>query len=224
MSSGFVSAGVIEIERDTEWKNAQSELEEKRRLKAAEQEKFGASGQSLFEVLQANKVAKEEAFIEANRYKLHGLNDEELEHIESLEAAKRKEEETIRRDTLQQLDSFRRQQEAAEQKALEDGPQATEDAQWIATGRKRKKGPETGLLKGVKVKKAAVSVEDKAKGKENAQTDNQAKSTAGASPVTAPQTRSNAATKTTAVTVTKPVVISSNPLSLTLGYESSDED
>jgi hypothetical protein len=57
MSSGFVSGGTIdnEIERDDAWREAQKEIEEKRRLKYEEEEKHGASGQSLFEVLQANK-------------------------------------------------------------------------------------------------------------------------------------------------------------------------
>jgi hypothetical protein len=57
MSSGFVSGGTIdnEVERDDAWREAQKEIEEKRRLKYEDEEKRGASGQSLFEVLQANK-------------------------------------------------------------------------------------------------------------------------------------------------------------------------
>jgi len=57
MSSGFVSGGTIdnEIERDDAWRAAQQEIEQKRRLKAEEEAKHGPSGQSLYEVLQANK-------------------------------------------------------------------------------------------------------------------------------------------------------------------------
>lgn len=57
MSSGFVSGGTIdnEVERDDAWRAAQKEIEEKRRLKAEEEDQHGASGKSLFEVLQANK-------------------------------------------------------------------------------------------------------------------------------------------------------------------------
>ena len=55
MSSGFVSGGTADnpIERDDEWKQAQRELEEKRK----EKEELGKQneGKSLYEVLQANK-------------------------------------------------------------------------------------------------------------------------------------------------------------------------
>lgn len=55
MSSGFVSGGTADapIERDDEWKQAQREIEEKRR----EKEELGKQneGKSLYEVLQANK-------------------------------------------------------------------------------------------------------------------------------------------------------------------------
>lgn len=55
MSSGFVSGGTADapIERDDEWKQAQREIEQKRR----EKEELGKQneGKSLFEVLQANK-------------------------------------------------------------------------------------------------------------------------------------------------------------------------
>lgn len=58
MSSGFVSGGTADapIERDDEWKQAQREIEEKRR----EKEELGKQneGKSLFEVLQANKGDK----------------------------------------------------------------------------------------------------------------------------------------------------------------------
>lgn len=55
MSSGFVSGGTADapIERDDEWRQAQREIEEKRR----EKEELGKQneGKSLYEVLQANK-------------------------------------------------------------------------------------------------------------------------------------------------------------------------
>lgn len=55
MSSGFVSGGTIEHpkERDDEWRRAQEELEEQRRLK--EEQAKQNDGKSLYEVLQANK-------------------------------------------------------------------------------------------------------------------------------------------------------------------------
>ncbi|PVI05948.1 hypothetical protein DM02DRAFT_55410 [Periconia macrospinosa] len=69
MSSGFVSGGTLDapIERDAEWLEAQAAIEAERRRKAelATQN----DGKSLFEVLQANKEAKQEAFEEAARLK-----------------------------------------------------------------------------------------------------------------------------------------------------------
>jgi hypothetical protein len=55
MSSGFVSGGTADkpIERDDEWRQAQQEIEDRRR----EKEDLGKQneGKSLYEVLQANK-------------------------------------------------------------------------------------------------------------------------------------------------------------------------
>ena len=55
MSSGFVAGGTADnpIERNDEWRQAQQEIEAKRR----EKEELGKQneGKSLYEVLQANK-------------------------------------------------------------------------------------------------------------------------------------------------------------------------
>jgi hypothetical protein len=55
MSSGFVSGGTADkpIERDDEWRQAQQEIEDRRREK--EDRGKQNEGKSLFEVLQANK-------------------------------------------------------------------------------------------------------------------------------------------------------------------------
>ena len=54
--SKFVSGGSLEnpTQRDDEWLKAQQELEEKRRVKA-EQEQQQHSGKTLYETLQENK-------------------------------------------------------------------------------------------------------------------------------------------------------------------------
>lgn len=56
MSSGFVSGGTIDnpAERDDAWRDAQRELEEKRRAKE-EGTHANDGGKSLYEALQANK-------------------------------------------------------------------------------------------------------------------------------------------------------------------------
>jgi hypothetical protein len=133
--------------------------------------------------------------------------------------AKRKEEAAVKKDTLEQLDLFRKQQEEAERKALEEennGPPAAEDAQWIASGRKRKKGPEGGLLKGVKLKKTTSCSDDNAATKTNVQTDSK--------PEMASKKSSSGEMKAPAALTMKATVPPANSLSLSLGYESSDED
>jgi hypothetical protein len=55
MSSGFVSGGTADkpVERDDEWRQAQQEIEDRRR----EKKDIGKQneGKSLYEILQANK-------------------------------------------------------------------------------------------------------------------------------------------------------------------------
>ncbi|KAF1968391.1 hypothetical protein BU23DRAFT_514917, partial [Bimuria novae-zelandiae CBS 107.79] len=165
MSSRFVSGGTIDkpTERDDEWRAAQAELEAKRREK--EDQDNQDDGKSLYEILQANKAAKQEAFEEATRLKnqYRALDDDEAEFLDSVLEASRKKEAEVRKETLEQLDVFRKRQEEAERKALEEeAPEVAkeEEAHWVAHGRKRKKGPE--LLKGVKLKKASSAADDKA--------------------------------------------------------------
>jgi hypothetical protein len=133
--------------------------------------------------------------------------------------AKKKEEAAVKKDTLEQLELFRKQQEEAERKALEEestGPATTEDVQWIASGRKRKKGNEGGLLKGVKLKKTTSTSEDKSEVGMSVQT--------GSNSGTASTKNLSGETKAQAPPVAKPTAPPTNSLSLTLGYGSSDED
>ncbi|KAJ4349288.1 hypothetical protein N0V95_004718 [Ascochyta clinopodiicola] len=217
MSSGFVSGGTADnpIERDDEWKQAQREIEEKRR----EKEELGKQneGKSLYEVLQANKDAKQEAFEQAARYKLHvTLDDDEADYLEGILEAKRKEEENVKKETREQLDLFRRQQEEAERKALEDDNievPKEDQVQWAAPGRKRKKGPEASILKGVKLRKSGSSAEESKSVdivSEKPKTARDAPEAASATPT---------ATASTASAVSPPTT-----LSLGLGYASSDEE
>jgi hypothetical protein len=232
MSSGFVSGGKAgeETERDDTWKKAQQEIENIRREKAdlAAQN----DGKSLFEVLQANKDKKQAEFEEKARYKLHvTLEDDEADYLDSILDKKRQEEANVKKETFEQLDLFRRQREEAERKAqgLEEesteAPQEEDTNQWAAVGRKRKKGPEVGLLKGVKLRKSSSVPVDNAKGVKQPtheatkpsppalNSKDVAKSSAATPPAatTKPQSGAN---------LTKPA----NILSLGLGYESSDDE
>ncbi|KAI4637041.1 hypothetical protein J4E93_010707 [Alternaria ventricosa] len=235
MSSGFVSGGKAgeEVERDDEWKKAQQEIEDARRAKAdlAKQQ----DGKSLFEVLQANKDKKQAEFEEKARYKLHvALDDEEADYLDSVLEKKRQEELNVKRETFEQLDLFRRQREEAERKAkgleeeCSEAPKDEDAPQWAAVGRKRKKGSEAGLLKGVKLRKSSSVPEEKKsvdEGKATAQFES-VKTNVSSTATSANGSKSPAATS---VHTTKPPAGQStskpgNTLSLGLGYASSDDE
>ncbi|KAF2686501.1 hypothetical protein K458DRAFT_362592 [Lentithecium fluviatile CBS 122367] len=245
MSSGFVSGGTIDnpTERDDEWRRAQAELEEKRRQKEAEEQQN--DGKSLFDVLQANKAAKQEAFEEAARLKnqYRALDDDEAEFLDSVLEGTRKKEEEVKKETLEQLDAFRRRQEEAERRAFEEEQrkegkegEGLTHAQWVAAGRKRKKGHE--LLKGVKIRRKSGAGEDESssvripegtqdgKLKEVGKTPLNAAHNAVSAPKDGPAKLASSAAKAGPVKLAsasppfKPAV----PVSLALGYASSDDE
>jgi len=110
------------------------------------------------------KAAKQEAFEEANRFKnqFRALDDEEVEFLDAVLESERAKEAAIRKDTREQLDSFRRLQEEAEKAAFDEGNTAgpaVEEEQLFAAGRKRKKGKEKEPLRGVKLRKSSSTSE-----------------------------------------------------------------
>ncbi|KAJ5985193.1 hypothetical protein N7499_008529 [Penicillium canescens] len=162
MSSGFVSAGTNEqpIERDDEWLKAQQELEEERRRKA----EIGKQddGKSLFEVLERNKMAKQEAFEEKARLKnqFRSLDEDEVEFLDSVLESTRAQEAAVKRDTADQLEVFRRQREEAEKALL--GPTSSdvtpaEEEEWTAPARKRRRDKQKDLLIPGKKRKASLT-------------------------------------------------------------------
>jgi hypothetical protein len=162
-----------------------------------------------------------------------------------LETTRRKEAE-VKKDTLEQLEVFRRRQEEAERKLLEaentTGPLVEDSPQWIASGRKRKKSEKDGaLLKGVKLRRAStgagaaaeakkvpVAIEE---GKHPDKGDSKSSSTAlaaKAQPSTSTDAKKAVATKpieaTKATTAAAPAPQLPKAVGLSLGYASSDED
>jgi hypothetical protein len=227
MSSGFVSGGTVDnpTERDDEWRQAQAELEAARKAKADLAAQH--DGKSLFEILQENKDKKQAEFEERARYKLHvSLNDEEADYLDSLEEKRRKEEATVRKDTQERLEAFRRQQEEEARKALEDESTdipSEEQVQWAAPSRKRKKGLETGLLKGVKLKKSNSTPEESKVASQPVQQEKQITSKVPTTSMSNKGTAAQVASPTVAdqkATPAKPT----NALSLGLGYASSDDE
>ncbi|KAJ9627621.1 hypothetical protein H2203_002833 [Taxawa tesnikishii (nom. ined.)] len=114
--SRFVSGGTIDqpFERDEAWLKAQEEVEVKRRQREEEGRQEGAK--SLYETLQANKAAKQEAFEESIRLKnqFRSLDDDEVEFLDSVLESTRAKENAVKKETAEQLGLFRKQQEEVE--------------------------------------------------------------------------------------------------------------
>jgi hypothetical protein len=129
----------------------------------------------------------------------------------------------VRKETRERLEAFRQQQEEAERKALEDentDAPKEDQVQWLAPARKRKKGPESSLLKGVKLKRSSSATEDQKGTDKNLDK--------GQSAATVDLVKEPVAKKPTAASV-QPSPASApakptNNLSLGLGYASSDDD
>ncbi|KAJ5383119.1 hypothetical protein N7517_001030 [Penicillium concentricum] len=169
MSSGFVSSGTNEqpIERDDEWLRAEQELEEERRRKAELGKQDG--GKSLFEVLERNKMAKQEAFEEKSRLRnqFRSLDEDEVDFLDSVLESTRAQEAAVKKETADQLEAFRRQREEA-QKALlgSTSPDVTpvQGEDWAALARKRRRDKQRDLL--IPGKKRKGSATENADGKE----------------------------------------------------------
>ncbi|KAI3397970.1 hypothetical protein diail_10046 [Diaporthe ilicicola] len=165
--------------RSEEWAAVQAQLEEERRRRQQQREaaQTGAAGQekSLFEVLQANKAAKQAAFEEANKLKnqFRALDDDEVEFLDGVRERRRAEEERLHKETEEGLREFRELQQkasasasaggegAADEDAGEGGDAAGGGGGWsVARKRKRKKDEPEGVLKGLKRRSSASAKVD----------------------------------------------------------------
>lgn len=169
MSSGFVSAGGEEIkpreglsEYDKDaWEKARQKIEE---LKKPRPEAPGTQegGKSLYEHLQAQKAVKQEAFEEATkvRNQFRPLDDSEVAFLESIRQKEQAEATKVRKETEEQLAAFRRDREAAEEKAREfeasqtprEGSGEVAQETWTTTKKRRraKEDDKSGTSKSLK--------------------------------------------------------------------------
>ncbi|KAK0252397.1 hypothetical protein LTR91_007877 [Friedmanniomyces endolithicus] len=171
--SRFVSAGddgQPPTERDEAWSKAQLQIEATKQQKAIASQQ--GSGPSLFDTLQANKgdpgcreAAKQEAFEEAARLRnqFRSLDEDEVDFLAAVSSASKTKEAEVKRETEEQLEAFRKQQEEAEKAAALDedleAPAPTEA--WSGGSRKRKKGREKDGPGGLKVRRvSSVGKED----------------------------------------------------------------
>jgi len=161
--SRFVSGGTADepVQRDDAWIKAQQEIEAKRREKEEQNQQGG--GKSLYETLEANKAAKQEAFEEASRLRnqFRALHDDEVEFLDSVLESTRAKEAAVRKETLNQLNEFRQQQELKEKaelgKETEDQPQEQET--WAVGGKKRKRAKGAPAIAGVKLRKSSSAAD-----------------------------------------------------------------
>ncbi|KAL8921025.1 MAG: hypothetical protein Q9208_005916 [Pyrenodesmia sp. 3 TL-2023] len=248
MSSGFVSGGTTDkpVERDDEWLRAQQEIEANRRRKEEEGKQDG--GKSLYEILQNNKAAKQEAFEESIRLKnqFRTLDEDEVEFLDAVLESTRAKEDAVKRETTEQLEVFRRQQEEADKAALQEEDSGTvvigagspsapspADSQWAINARKRKRAKENETIPGLKLRKTSSTSKEassvSAKGLEaspGAASSEQHRSKQTATEASHRNTSLTAAEKTTSSTPTRPSPESAKPQvgTLGLGGYSSDED
>lgn len=187
MSSRFISGGAIDpktgesvpvpsppvpttttdtitgTKKSDEWAAVQSQLETERQARAARAkaaQQGAGEEKSLYDVLQANKAAKQAAFEEANKIKnqFRALDDDEIDFLDEVERRKREEQERVRRETEEGLMRFREAQkgggEAGDVEGEGEGGEEVVEGGWaVGRKRKRRKGEAEGvggLLKGVK--------------------------------------------------------------------------
>ncbi|CAC9893481.1 unnamed protein product [Aureobasidium pullulans] len=156
--SRFVSGGTVDkpTERDDEWLKAQEQIEAVRRKK--EDESRQHEGKSLYEVLQANKEAFEEAAKLKNQFR--SLDQDEVEFLDTVMETTRAKEDAVRKETAEQLEAFRRQQEDTEKASREAAPEASNQSEgdtWAFNARKRKRNREKEAIAGLKLRKSSSS-------------------------------------------------------------------
>ncbi|EHK26436.1 uncharacterized protein TRIVIDRAFT_55737 [Trichoderma virens Gv29-8] len=194
MSSRFVSGGTISGEgskdesghevvaaareplakKSVEWETVQHELDEERKRREQARAELAEGGQqSLYDILQANKAAKQAAFEEQNKLKnqFRALDDDEIEFLDEVRAKERAEEERARREVEEGLKAFRTRQKSTgggetSGPARVDGG-GEEEEEWAVGGRKRKRHEREVLgVKKKRKKSESESVGKKEKEKE----------------------------------------------------------
>ncbi|KAG5657165.1 hypothetical protein KAF25_001754 [Fusarium avenaceum] len=188
MSDRFVSAGKIgssgEISKDListepsagqplhstskskEWEAVQQQLEAERKRREEQRVKAatGEGEKTLYDVLQANKAAKQAEFEEQSkiRNQFRALDDDEIEFLDEIRANKRAEEERVKRETEEGLKAFRERQKG--DTVQDEATDAQEGDESWEIGRKRKRNKEKNG-KGFRRKVGSVEETDKKDGK-----------------------------------------------------------
>ncbi|KAK7932214.1 hypothetical protein PG985_002926 [Apiospora marii] len=223
-----------------EWARVQAELEASRAQREATRRANaeGTSGEekSLFEVLQANKAAKQAAFEEASRLsnQFRALDDDEVDFLEEVQAKERQEEVRKRRELEEGLGKFRQAQNKGKPPPANGGGKndvveeeeevvPTEDlaSEWAggagAAGRKRKREKEV-LFKGLKRKSTSEGTQEKGTANKPADTNGATKT---------PQASSSSITSKPNQVIKPPAAakpIAPKPMLGLVAYGSDDDD
>ena len=112
-------------------------------------------------------AAKQEAFEESIKLKnqFRNLDEDEVEFLDSVLESTRAKEEAVKRETSQQLDLFKRQQDEADKRLregengreVEEGSPILGESEWTVGSKKRKRVKERDVLKGVKIRRSSSS-------------------------------------------------------------------
>lgn len=99
-------------------------------------------GVSLYDHLQAQKLAKQEEFEEASklRHQFRPLDNAEVEFLEGIKDKQRFVAESVRKDTAEQLEAFRKQRE----EALEQETKSEEAEIWTTNKKRRRVAADEG--------------------------------------------------------------------------------
>lgn len=160
------SAPIRAVTKSAEWEKAQQQLEAERQRRHDARVK-AASGEerSLYDVLQANKAAKEAAAAEASKLtnQFRALDDDEVEFLDEVAARQRQAEESVRRETEQGLKAFRAAatRQKGEKQRGGEGPdgEGQGEEEWGTRKRKRRTERDAGL--GVVKRKVSIGEEEK---------------------------------------------------------------
>ena len=175
-TSSDSSAATKEGVRQGEWAAVQAQLDaerkqrEEERRRAADAHGAGSGDRSLFEVLQANKAAKQAEFEEKNKIKnqFRALDDDEVDFLDGVRSGEKEREERVRRETEEGLEAFRAKQRSKEtqgrdaegdgEEEEEEGGGEEEGESWaVAAGRKRKREKDKEGRAGIKGLKRRTS-------------------------------------------------------------------
>ncbi|KAI0850606.1 hypothetical protein F5Y00DRAFT_34032 [Daldinia vernicosa] len=129
------------MKRNAEWEAVQRDLEaDRRRREEARRAQVeggpGGENKTLYDILQANKAAKQAAFEEKTRIsnQFRALDDDEIDFLESMRDERRVEEERVKRETEERLASFRQAQKATSGTAAPAGDSGDGDGDVVHEG------------------------------------------------------------------------------------------